>query len=74
MNPQFTLHIEDMNKGENQAILHVLYGQVHVPEYQFRSAGLKSRSFLGQPVDAALLANDYDPDRRRVERRAACGT
>jgi len=74
VNPQFTLHIEDMNEDESQAILSVLYAQVHVPEYQFRFRWTEGAIvFWDNQSTQHYAANDYYPDRRRMERTAVCG-
>lgn len=74
VNPQFTLHIDDMNEDESKAILDVLFAQTHVPEYQFRfqwSPG--AIIFWDNQSTQHYAANDYYPERRRMERTAVCG-
>ena len=74
VNPQFTLHIDDMNEDESSAILDVLFAQTHVPEYQFRfqwSPG--AIIFWDNQSTQHYAANDYYPERRRMERTAVCG-
>lgn len=74
VNPQFTLHIDDMNEDESRAILDVLFAQTHVPEYQFRfqwSPG--AIIFWDNQSTQHYAANDYYPERRRMERTAVCG-
>jgi len=74
VNRQFTLRIDGLNDDESQALLEVLYVQAQVPEYQFRH-----RWTPGDIVfwDNALIqhyaANDYYPERRRMERTAVIG-
>jgi taurine dioxygenase len=74
VNPQFTLRIEDLEPAESRALLDVLFAQAQVPEYQFR--------LRWQPGTIALwdnrstqhyAANDYYPERRRMERTAVVG-
>jgi taurine dioxygenase len=71
---QFTLHIVGMNRDESDALLRLLYAQVHVPEYQFR--------LRWEPDTIAIwdnrstqhyAANDYYPNRRHMERVAVIG-
>lgn len=74
VNPQFTLHIDGLNEDESRAILDVLFAQVHVPEYQFRlnwSPG--TIVFWDNQSTQHYAANDYYPERRRMERTAVCG-
>ena len=74
VNPQFTLRIEGLAKDESDGILQVLFKQAQVPEYQVR--------FKWQPGDIVFwdnqstqhyAANDYYPERRRMERTAVVG-
>jgi taurine dioxygenase len=74
VNPQFTLRIEGLEPAESRALLDVLFAQAQVPEYQFR--------LRWQPGTIALwdnrstqhyAANDYYPQRRRMERTAVVG-
>lgn len=74
VNPQFTLHVDGLNEDESEAILKVLFDQVHVPEYQFRfqwSPG--AIVFWDNQSTQHYAANDYYPERRRMERTAVCG-
>ena len=74
VNPQFTLRIEGLAPDESDGILAVLFKQAQIPEYQVR--------FKWQPGDIVFwdnqstqhyAANDYYPDRRRMERTAVVG-
>ncbi len=74
VNPQFTVKIEHLDQDESDAILQVLFKQAQVPEYQFR--------YCWQPGDIVFwdnqstqhyAANDYYPERRRMERTAVVG-
>jgi taurine dioxygenase len=74
VNPQFTLRIEGMEPDESRAILSVLFAQAQVPEYQFRlrwSPG--SIVFWDNRSTQHYAANDYYPERRRMERTAVIG-
>jgi len=74
VNPQFTVKIDGMNDDESKAILDVLYAQVHVPEYQFRLRWSEGTIiFWDNQSTQHYAANDYYPDRRRMERTAVCG-
>ena len=74
VNPQFTLRIEGLAEDESRGLLDILFRQVLIPEYQFR--------FRWHPGDIVFwdntatqhyAANDYYPDRRRMERTAVLG-
>jgi taurine dioxygenase len=74
VNPQFTVHIEDMDPDESRAILQVLYAQAHVPEYQFRVRWTPGAIvFWDNRSTQHYAANDYYPERRRMERTAVVG-
>jgi taurine dioxygenase len=74
VNPQFTLWIEGMEAGESQAILNLLYEQAHVPEYQFRLRWKPGTIvFWDNRSTQHYAANDYYPDRRKMERVAVMG-
>jgi taurine dioxygenase len=74
VNPQFTLRIEGMEAGESQAILNLLYEQAHVPEYQFRLRWKPGTIVLWDNRSTQhYAANDYYPDRRKMERVAVIG-
>ena len=74
VNPQFTLSIAGLAGDESRSLLDILFRQAQIPEYQFR--------FKWQPGDIVLwdnqstqhyAANDYYPERRRMERTAVVG-
>ena len=74
VNPQFTLRIEGLEADESRAILDVLFAQAKVPEYQFRlrwSPGVIV--FWDNRSTQHYAANDYYPERRRMERTAIVG-
>ena len=74
VNPQFTLHIEGMAPMESRAILDVLFAQAHVPEYQFRVRWMPGTIvFWDNRSTQHYAANDYHPQRRRMERTAVVG-
>ena len=74
VNPQFTLHIEGMAPMESRAILEVLFAQAHVPEYQFRVRWTPGTIvFWDNRSTQHYAANDYHPQRRRMERTAVVG-
>jgi taurine dioxygenase len=74
VNPQFTLHIEGLEPDESRAILEVLYGQAQVPEYQFRLRWEPGTIvFWDNRSTQHYAANDYYPERRRMERTAVMG-
>jgi taurine dioxygenase len=74
VNPQFTLRIEDLELGESRAILKVLFAQAQVPEYQFRLRWTEGAIvFWDNRSTQHYAANDYYPNRRRMERTAVVG-
>ncbi len=74
VNPQFTLHIEGLHPDESAAILDVLFEQVHVPEYQYRLRWAPNTIVLWDNASTQhYAANDYYPERRRMERTAIVG-
>jgi taurine dioxygenase len=74
VNPQFTLRIEGLNRDESRAILAVLFEQAHVPEYQFRLRWEPGTIvFWDNICTQHYAANDYYPQRRRMERTAIVG-
>ncbi len=74
VNPQFTLRIEGMEPDESRAILDVLFRQAHVPEYQFRVRWEPGTVvFWDNRSTQHYAANDYYPQRRRMERTAVVG-
>ena len=74
VNPQFTLRIEGLRPDESRALLEVLYAQAHVPEYQFRLRWQPDTIvFWDNRSTQHYAANDYYPQRRRMERTAVVG-
>jgi taurine dioxygenase len=74
VNPQFTLRIEGLNRDESRALLELLYAQAHVPEYQFRLRWQPDTIvFWDNRSTQHYAANDYYPQRRRMERTAVVG-
>jgi taurine dioxygenase len=74
VNPQFTLRIEGLEEDESDAILQVLCAQALVPEYQFRLRWAPGTIvFWDNRSTQHYAANDYYPQRRRMERTAVIG-
>jgi taurine dioxygenase len=74
VNPQFTLRIEGLKQAESRAILDVLFAQARVPEYQFRLRWAPGTIvFWDNRSTQHYAANDYYPERRRMERTAVVG-
>jgi taurine dioxygenase len=74
VNPQFTVRIEGLEHDESRAMLQVLTAQAQIPEYQFRlrwSPG--AIVFWDNRSTQHYAANDYYPERRRMERTAVVG-
>jgi taurine dioxygenase len=74
VNPQFTLRIEGLEPAESRAVLDVLFARAQVPEYQVRlrwTAG--TIVFWDNRSTQHYAANDYYPQRRRMERTAVVG-
>lgn len=75
VNPQFTKNeIVGLEAAESEALLKLLFAQVHVPERQFR---LRWRPgtivFWDNRSTQHYACNDYYPQRRRMERVAVAG-
>ena len=74
VNPQFTLRIDGLNEDESEAILNLLYEPVHTPEFQFRLRWSEGTLIMWDNMSTQhYAANDYYPERRRMERTAVCG-
>lgn len=74
VNPQFTVRIEGLKAAESRAILDVLFAQAQVPEYQFRLRWAPGTIvFWDNRSTQHYAANDYYPQRRRMERTAVIG-
>jgi len=74
VNPQFTVRIEGLKAAESRAVLDVLFAQAQVPEYQFRLRWAPGTIvFWDNRSTQHYAANDYYPERRRMERTAVAG-
>lgn len=74
VNPQFTIRIVELEEDESRAMLDFLFQQVHVPEFQFRFRwGVGDLIFWDNSSTQHYAANDYYPNRRRMERTAVIG-
>jgi taurine dioxygenase len=74
VNPQFTVRIDGLEEDESRAILQVLYAQAQVPEYQHRVRWTEGAIvFWDNRSTQHYAANDYYPNRRRMERTAVVG-
>lgn len=74
VNPQFTIRIVELEEDESRAMLDFLFSQVHVPEFQFRFRwGVGDLIFWDNSSTQHYAANDYYPNRRRMERTAVIG-
>jgi taurine dioxygenase len=74
VNPQFTIQIRGMKPKESRALLDLLFSLVHVPEYQFRLRWTPGTiTFWDNTLTQHYAANDYYPERRRMERTAVIG-
>jgi taurine dioxygenase len=74
VNPQFTIRIEGLEPDESRAVLQVLFAQAQIPEYQFRLRWTPGTIvFWDNRPTQHYAANDYYPERRRMERTAVVG-
>ncbi|MBT5047154.1 MAG: taurine dioxygenase [Rhodospirillaceae bacterium] len=74
VNPHFTLRINELTEQESDALLKLLFEQTHVPEYQFRLRWKPGTMVLWDNASTQhYAANDYYPNRRRMERVAVMG-
>ncbi len=74
VNPQFTKHIVGLSAEESRSVLALLFEQAHVPEYQFRLRWKPGTIvFWDNRSTQHYAANDYYPNRRRMERVAVIG-
>ncbi len=74
VNRQFVLFIEDLEADESRGLLEVLIAQVHYPEYQFRLRWKPvTIAFWDNTCTQHYAANDYYPERRRMERTSIEG-
>lgn len=74
VNPHFTVRINGLTNQENAAILQLLFEQTNIPEYQFRLRWQPGTIALWDNASTQhYAANDYYPNRRRMERVAVMG-
>lgn len=74
VNSHFTLRINELKEQESDALLKLLFEQTHVPEYQFRLRWKPGTMVLWDNASTQhYAANDYYPNRRRMERVAVMG-
>ena len=74
VNPHFTLRINELTDQESEALLQLLFEEVHIPEYQFRLRWKPHTIVLWDNASTQhYAANDYYPNRRRMERVAVMG-
>ena len=74
VNPQFTLHIDGLAEDESRGLLDILFRQAQIPEYQFRHRWQPGDIvFWDNTATQHYAANDYYPERRRMERTAVIG-
>ncbi len=74
VNPQFTIAIEGLAEDESRGLLDILFRQAQTPEYQFRHRWQPGDIvFWDNTATQHYAANDYWPDRRRMERCAVMG-
>ena len=74
VNPQFTIRIVELEEDESRVVLDYLFEKVHVPEFQFRFCwGVGDVIFWDNSSTQHYAANDYYPNRRRMERTAVIG-
>lgn len=74
VNPQFTLHIQGLEEDESRGLLDILFRQAQIPEYQFRHRWQPGDIvFWDNTATQHYAANDYYPERRRMERTAVIG-
>jgi taurine dioxygenase len=68
------VRIEGLEPDESRAILQVLVAQGQVPDYQFRLRWTPGAIvFWDNRSTQHYAANDYYPERRRMERTAVVG-
>jgi taurine dioxygenase len=74
VNRQFTLHVEGLSAAESEAVLDLLCKPVLTPEFQFRHSWNEGDIVFWDNMSTQhYAANDYYPERRRMERTAVCG-
>jgi taurine dioxygenase len=74
VNQAFTTHIVGMDRDESDRLLHYLFSQAHVPEFQVRFKWEKnSVAFWDNRATQHYAVNDYHPHVRIAERVAIAG-
>ncbi|GAB3490884.1 TauD/TfdA dioxygenase family protein [Amycolatopsis cihanbeyliensis] len=74
VNQAFTTHIVGMDRAESDQLLHLLFTQAHVPEYQVRFRWAEnSVAFWDNRATQHYAVNDYQPHVRIAERVAIAG-
>ena len=74
VNSQFTVRLNGFSIDESDSLLRLLYAQAHIPEYQFRLRWKPGTIALwDNPSTQHYAANDYYPNRRKMERVAVVG-
>jgi taurine dioxygenase len=74
VNPCFTIAIKGMQERESRFLLDFLFDQAKIPEYQFRLRWKPGTiTFWDNRSTQHYAANDYYPNRRRMERVAVKG-
>ncbi|MFF5989699.1 TauD/TfdA dioxygenase family protein [Prauserella flavalba] len=74
VNQSFTTHIVGMDRDESDRLLHYLFTQAHVPEYQVRFRWTENAvAFWDNRATQHYAVNDYAPHPRVAERVAIAG-
>ncbi|WP_199430710.1 TauD/TfdA dioxygenase family protein [Qaidamihabitans albus] len=74
VNQAFTTHIVGLDRVESDRLLHLLFTQAHVPEYQVRFRwAANSVAFWDNRATQHYAVNDYQPHVRIAERVAIAG-
>ncbi|SFA72446.1 taurine dioxygenase [Amycolatopsis marina] len=74
VNQAFTTHIVGMDRAESDRLLHLLFTQAHVPEFQVRFQWREnSVAFWDNRATQHYAVNDYHPHPRVAERVAIAG-
>ncbi|MEU3272111.1 TauD/TfdA family dioxygenase [Saccharomonospora sp. NPDC006951] len=74
VNQAFTTHIVGMDRDESDELLHLLFTQAHVPEYQVRFTWTENAvAFWDNRATQHYAVNDYAPHLRVAERVAIAG-
>jgi taurine dioxygenase len=74
VNQAFTTHVVGMDRAESDQLLHYLFTQAHVPEYQVRFRWSRNAVALwDNRATQHYAVNDYAPHPRVAERVAIVG-